>query len=98
MAVSAFPGSPQEETTLHTLATVIGKAHAWGLPVKQGFLYLIPLRRAEAVRITARQRAALDEALAVMRAMLLKEQMPPPTRQRAKCVSCEFRRFCNDVL
>ena len=71
---------------------------AWGLPVKQGFLYLIPLRRAEAVRITARQRAALDEALTVMRAMLVKEQMPPPTRQRAKCVSCEFRRFCNDVL
>jgi CRISPR-associated exonuclease Cas4 len=70
----------------------------WGVPVRRGFLYLIPLRKAQELRITARQRTALDEALAVMNAALLYERMPPPTRHRAKCVACEFRRFCNDVL
>jgi CRISPR-associated exonuclease Cas4 len=71
---------------------------AWGVPVKRGFLYLIPLRRAQEVRISPGRRAALDDALAVMNGMLLKEQMPAATGQRGKCVACEFRRFCNDVL
>jgi CRISPR-associated exonuclease Cas4 len=70
----------------------------WGIPVRRGFLYLIPLRKAQELRITARQRTALDQALAVMNAALLHERMPAPTRSRAKCVACEFRRFCNDVL
>lgn len=33
VAVTAFPGSPQEMDTLESLASMIGKAHAWGLPV-----------------------------------------------------------------
>ncbi len=33
VVVSAFPGALHEEATLHTLATVIDEAHAWGLPV-----------------------------------------------------------------
>jgi DhnA family fructose-bisphosphate aldolase class Ia len=33
IAVTAFPGSPQEMETLESLAAMIGKAHAWGLPV-----------------------------------------------------------------
>jgi CRISPR-associated exonuclease Cas4 len=71
---------------------------AWGISVRRGFFYLIPLRKTEEVRITPQQRTKLDEALTVMNTMLLHEQMPPPTRQRNKCVACEFRRFCNDVI
>jgi class I fructose-bisphosphate aldolase len=33
VVVSAFPGAAHEMDTLHTLATVIDEAHAWGLPV-----------------------------------------------------------------
>ncbi len=33
VAVSAFPGTPEERNTLQTMATVIAQAHAWGLPV-----------------------------------------------------------------
>ncbi len=33
VGVTAFPGSPEELETLETLASVIGKAHAWGMPV-----------------------------------------------------------------
>lgn len=33
VAVSAFPGTPEEKETLRTLANVIMEAHKWGLPV-----------------------------------------------------------------
>jgi len=64
VAVSAFPGSPQEETTLHTLATVIGEAHAWGLPVMGemvpgGFDSGPEYRTAESIAIAARVAAEL---------------------------------------
>jgi len=71
---------------------------AWGLPVGRGFLYLIPRRQAEEVRITSHRRAALDKALRAMNEILHHERMPAPTKYRARCLTCEFRRFCNDVL
>ena len=83
---------------LQLTAYAVMLEEAWSMPVKRGFLYLIPLRRAEQIRITHRQRAALDAALAVMNASLRKEQIPAPTPHRAKCLACEFRRFCNDVV
>jgi DhnA family fructose-bisphosphate aldolase class Ia len=33
VAVSAFPGAPNEMASLESLAAMIGEAHAWGLPV-----------------------------------------------------------------
>jgi len=83
---------------LQLTAYAVMLEEAWGLPVQRGFLYLIPLRRAEEVRVTPRRRAALDEALAMMNSILLREEMPSAPRQRSRCVACEFRRFCNDVL
>ncbi len=71
---------------------------ARGCEVRRGFLYYIPLRRAEAVPIDRRLRRQLTEALAEMRLMLETEKMPAPTPHLRKCVACEFRRFCNDVM
>ncbi|MBN1954602.1 MAG: CRISPR-associated protein Cas4 [Anaerolineae bacterium] len=87
-----------EHFQLQLTAYAVMLEDTWGEAVRRGFLYLIPLRQAREVRITSRLRSALDEALAAMNAMLLREEMPPPTRHRAKCVACEFRRFCNDVV
>ncbi|MXZ19077.1 MAG: CRISPR-associated protein Cas4 [Caldilineaceae bacterium SB0665_bin_25] len=71
----------------------------WGLPVEDGFLYLIPARRAVRVPITTRLRNDVRRQLAEIRALVLAERMPPvPPKQRGRCVDCEFRRFCNDVL
>ena len=67
------------------------------VPVRRGFLYSIPKRRATEVAFTPRLRASLRRALAVMQDIVEQEQMPSPTKQRAKCEVCEFRRFCNDV-
>lgn len=69
----------------------------YSLPARRGFLYAIPRRQAVEVRFSANLRSRLDQAVAEMRQIVTGECMPPPTKQRAKCEVCEFRRFCNDV-
>ena len=70
---------------------------AWGLPVRRGFLYFIPQRRSREVPLTAELFGQVRGTVETMRRMVEREAMPSPTRQRRKCVACEFRRFCNDV-
>lgn len=66
-------------------------------PVRRGFLYLMPQRKAIEVPFTSKLRQDLAAALADLRAIAERQRMPPPTTRRAQCVDCEFRRFCNDV-
>jgi CRISPR-associated exonuclease Cas4 len=68
------------------------------LAVKRGFLYLIPAREAIEVRFTRPLRRQLTDALHMMQATCLQQTVPAPTNKTARCVNCEFRRFCNDVL
>jgi CRISPR-associated exonuclease Cas4 len=68
------------------------------IPVRRGFLYLIPLRQAEEIVIDKRLRKKVEAALLGMQQVVLRETMPPPTSQLSKCAVCEFRRFCNDVM
>lgn len=69
-----------------------------GVQVTRGFLYEIPLRRAEEILIDMTLRIKVEKVVKEMRAILETERMPPPVRNHAKCVACEFRRFCNDVV
>ncbi len=69
----------------------------WGKRVERGFLYHIPLRRAEPVRLTKALKQRVRGALAQMRVIAETERMPAAVRERGKCIDCEFRRFCNDV-
>ena len=59
------------------------------------------LRRQLRIQIRAHkaydQRAAIRQLLAI-RQMVTAQRTPPPTPQRSRCVNCEFRRFCNDVV
>lgn len=71
---------------------------AWKLRVQRSFLYLIPLRKVVAVPITAVLRRRALAELAAIRLMVEQEAMPAPPATRRPCVSCEFRRFCNDVV
>jgi CRISPR-associated exonuclease Cas4 len=71
---------------------------AWNLPVHRGFLYHIPQREAEEIVITTALRQKVVRVRAAIRASVLAESIPPPPARRAKCVSCEFRRFCNDAV
>lgn len=68
------------------------------VPVQRAFLYAIPRRKAEEVPITPLLRKKVLTALQQMQQLMLSEQMPPPTREYRRCPTCEFRRFCNDVI
>jgi CRISPR-associated exonuclease Cas4 len=67
------------------------------LPVRRGFFYYIPTRRVQEVAFTAARRARLRQTVDAMRHMVEGEAMPDPPRSRRPCVTCEFRRFCNDL-
>lgn len=69
-----------------------------GVQVARGFLYEIPLRRAEEIKIEKRLRAKALSAVEEMRRIVEREEMPAPVKNRHKCLACEFRRFCNDVV
>lgn len=70
----------------------------WQATAPEGVIYLIPLREAIRVSLDGKLRRAAERQLRALREMVLKERMPPPVRQRGRCLNCEFRRFCNDVL
>ncbi len=70
---------------------------AYGRPVRRGFIYLAPQKRAEEIRITSNMRGWVHKALREIRAMLDAEAKPPPTRVRSRCVDCEFRSLCPEV-
>jgi CRISPR-associated exonuclease Cas4 len=71
---------------------------AWGLPVKQGFLYSIPLRRAEPIVITEPLKRKVRQSVEQIQQIVDRESMPSPPASLRRCVTCEFRRFCNDVV
>jgi len=70
----------------------------WGLPVKRGFLYSISLRKAEPIPITPHLRQKVVQTVAHIKDIVESEVMPPPPTSLGRCVTCEFRRFCNDVV
>lgn len=69
----------------------------WNIKAEQGYIYLIPQRRAEEIKLTTRLKKRVQKALAQMTNIAYKESWPAPPKQRGKCRDCEFRRFCNDV-
>jgi CRISPR-associated exonuclease Cas4 len=75
---------------------LLERAAAGDKAVNRGFLYLIPLRKAVEVRFTHPLRRQLSTSMIGLRHIAQQQQMPHPTKQRGRCVDCEFRRFCND--
>jgi CRISPR-associated exonuclease Cas4 len=71
---------------------------AWEIPVTQGFLYSISLRRAESIAITPLLRQKVNRTIVSIRQMIERECLPSPPTSLRRCPSCEFRRFCNDVV
>jgi CRISPR-associated exonuclease Cas4 len=70
----------------------------WNIPVRRGFLYQLPLRRAEPIPFTTQLKNRVRTTITSIRTTIASESLPPPPDRQAICVSCEFRRFCNDVL
>lgn len=66
--------------------------------VPEGYIYLIQSRVAERVVITKNLRREANNKIKAIRKLVSAQYMPPPTSNRAQCIGCEYRRFCNDVL
>ena len=69
-----------------------------GKPVECGFIYRIPKQNVTVIPISQVMREKVLCALEDMREMIAQERLPEPPRQRGKCVECEFRRYCRDVV
>ena len=93
---SEKPAGPHFKLQLAAYALLLEEA--WGLPVRRGFIYSIPLREAEIISITPALRQKVQQTVDAMRAAVNGERMPDAPASRRPCVSCEFRRFCNDVV
>src|SRR5207253_4122447 len=66
--------------------------------VHRGFLYSIPLRKAEPVVITQHLRRKVIQTVMQIRHIVESEIIPSPPNSLSRCVTCEFRRFCNDEI
>lgn len=70
---------------------------AFERPAPQGFIYLVPRKMAVAIDLSENDRQEVRDALAAMRGMMSREEMPASTSVSARCVACEFRNYCGDV-
>lgn len=71
---------------------------AYQRSIQHGFLYLINKREMVEVKFTEKLRNQVRRLVEEMKTIIDSELMPEPTPQRSRCIDCEFRRFCNDVL
>jgi len=61
------------------------------------YVYSIPTQTYHEVTYNKRQQRKLMSLLAYLRGMTQHEICPEPTPQRAKCNTCQYLRFCNDI-
>lgn len=66
--------------------------------VNRGFIYLIPKNDAAVFDLTEELKVETMRVLDEIRAMVEREQMPPPTPMRSRCTDCEYRNFCGDIF
>ena len=70
----------------------------WNIPVRRGFLYQLPLRRAVPIPFSTQLKNRVRTTITSIQTTIQSERQPAAPDRQAICVSCEFRRFCNDVL
>jgi len=81
---------------LQVVAYALLLEDAFDHPVHRGFIYSLPRRRAEEIRITARLRNEVQRIVQDIVDTIQGEHIPSGPNSLAPCVACEFRRFCND--
>lgn len=66
------------------------------VPVRTGFLYVIPQKRVVPMPLTPGVRERVHRLLDEMRTVIACERTPPPTRMAGRCRECEYRNYCGD--
>lgn len=67
------------------------------VPVRTGFLYLVPGKRIYPVDITPNVRRHLLKIMNGIRDIVSKGLIPPKSRVSGRCNDCEFRQYCGDI-
>jgi CRISPR-associated exonuclease Cas4 len=67
------------------------------MPVSRGFVYMAPSRQLVEVPLGENERQEVRMALAELRRVIEREEMPEPTPVRARCAACEFANYCGDI-
>lgn len=70
---------------------------AFGRPALGAFVYLVAEKKVVAIPLTSADRREVDEAVGGIRRMIVRQELPPATTVRARCVACEFRNYCADI-
>lgn len=66
------------------------------VPVRNGFVCLIPQKRVVSIPLTSGLRDRIRALLAEIRTTIAKDRTPPKTRMAARCRECEYRNYCGD--
>jgi CRISPR-associated exonuclease Cas4 len=70
---------------------------AFGVPVTHGYVVRLPDDTADRVAIDGPLRDLAWKTLEAVRNTIRREQMPAASPMIAKCMDCEYLRFCGDV-
>jgi CRISPR-associated exonuclease Cas4 len=68
------------------------------LPVLGCSIYTIPTHQYHTIVPSVRAIQKLEQTLQMLKTMAETQVCPSATSQAGKCRSCQYRRFCNDVL
>jgi CRISPR-associated exonuclease Cas4 len=72
-------------------------ARSNGMTVLGSYVYTIPDQTYHELTLTRQHEQRLHEILRQLEEMVKHETTPPPTKHHKKCLTCQYRRFCNDV-
>jgi CRISPR-associated exonuclease Cas4 len=90
-------GGPRRNHRLQLATYALLAEEAFERPAPDGFIYLVPEKRVVPLGLTDGDRAGVRAALADMRRMIAREELPGPTPVRARCAACEFQNYCGDI-
>lgn len=69
----------------------------FGVAVPHGYVVRLPDDTVDKVEIDGPLRDLTWKTMQGLRNTIRREQMPPPNSLVARCIDCEYRRFCGDV-
>lgn len=90
-------GGPRRNHRLQLAAYALLAEETFERPAPDGFIFLVPEKRVVGLGLTEADRDDVRRALGDMRRMIEREELPPPTPVRGRCVACEFRNYCADI-
>ena len=70
----------------------------FGVPVPHGYVVRLPDDTVDRVQIDGPLRDLTLKTMDALRTMMRSERMPPASPLLARCVDCEYRVFCGDIV